>query len=37
VNGEEIIAGKEVTGALPGRILRSGKDTDTVRVADVPL
>jgi N-acyl-D-aspartate/D-glutamate deacylase len=37
VNGEEIIAGNEVTGALPGRILRSGKDTDTVRVADVPL
>jgi N-acyl-D-aspartate/D-glutamate deacylase len=30
VNGREIVRGHEFTGALPGRILRSGMDTATV-------
>jgi len=30
VNGREIVRGQDFTGALPGRILRSGKDTATV-------
>jgi N-acyl-D-aspartate/D-glutamate deacylase len=36
VNGVEIITDNVVTGALPGAVLRSGRDTRTVRVADIP-
>jgi len=32
VGGVEIVRGTEHTGALPGRVLRSGRDTDTVEV-----
>lgn len=32
VNGIEIIHGREFTGAAPGTILRSGRDTETVSV-----
>jgi N-acyl-D-aspartate/D-glutamate deacylase len=30
VNGTEIVRGAAFTGAVPGRVLRSGRDTDTV-------
>ena len=32
VAGEEIVRGSELTGGLPGKVLRSGRDTDTVEV-----
>ena len=32
VNGTEIVAGKAFTGDLPGALIRSGRDTDTVTV-----
>ncbi len=34
VNGEEIVAGNQLTGALPGRVIRSGRDTRTVTAAE---
>jgi N-acyl-D-aspartate/D-glutamate deacylase len=35
VGGEEVVIDGEATGARPGRVLRSGTDTDTVSLADV--
>jgi N-acyl-D-aspartate/D-glutamate deacylase len=32
VNGTEIVRGRKHTGALPGTILHSGRDTETVEV-----
>jgi N-acyl-D-aspartate/D-glutamate deacylase len=35
VSGSEVVTDGEVTEARPGRVLRSGRDTDTVTLADV--
>ncbi len=35
VAGREVVTGGKVTDARPGRVLRSGRDTDTVSLADV--
>jgi N-acyl-D-aspartate/D-glutamate deacylase len=35
VAGVEVVADSTITGARPGRVLRSGRDTETVSLADV--
>ena len=35
VNGKAIVANGATTGALPGQVLRSGRDTDTVSASDL--
>jgi N-acyl-D-aspartate/D-glutamate deacylase len=35
VAGREVVVDGEVTDGRPGRVLRSGRDTDTVTLADV--
>lgn len=35
VNGEAIVSDGATTGALPGRVLRSGRDTDTVTAQEL--
>jgi N-acyl-D-aspartate/D-glutamate deacylase len=36
VAGTRVVRDGQLTGELPGQVLRSGRDTRTVRVADVP-
>jgi hypothetical protein len=37
VGGQEIVSDSVLTGALPGTVLRAGKDTDTITVAGPAL